>query len=206
MACRALATRNARRDLQAAQDLALAAVRYLPRHCVQGEEVSGKPTHGQSYKPEYRAWQTMRLRCTVPTNPAYADYGGRGIRVCDRWLNSVTAFIEDMGPKPSPLHELDRENNDGHYEPGNCRWATRKVNDRNRRSNRFLTFLGETKTVAEWCELLGVPSDTVSWRIKAGWDIATALTTPARPKAPNRTHRRYRAPVVEQPNEVMEVT
>jgi hypothetical protein len=155
--------------------------------------MSGKPTHGLSYTPEYKAWQTMRLRCTVPTNSAYPDYGGRGIKVCDRWLNSVAAFIEDMGPKPSPRHELDRENNDGDYEPGNCRWVTRKINDRNRRSNRFLTFRGETKTIAEWSELLSVPNDTIRWRLKSGWSLENALTTPARPKAPNGTHPRYRA-------------
>lgn len=144
--------------------------------------MSGKPRHGHSYKPEYRAWQTMRLRCTVPTNPAYADYGGRGIQVCDRWLNSVAAFIEDMGPKPSARHELDRENNDGHYEPNNCRWVTRKVNDRNRRSNRFITFRGETKTIAEWSEIQKVPSDTLTHRLKTGWDLEKAMTTPVREK------------------------
>jgi hypothetical protein len=145
--------------------------------------MSGKPTHGLSYTPEYKAWQTMRLRCTVPTNLAYADYGGRGIKVCDRWLNSVAAFIEDMGPKPSPRHELDREDNNGHYEPNNCRWVTRKVNDRNRRSNRFVTFRGESKTMAEWCEILTLPSDTVTYRLKTGWGVEKALTTPVREKA-----------------------
>lgn len=83
--------------------------------------------HGLSYTPEYRAWQTMRLRCTNPANAAFPGYGGRGIRVCERWLQSVEAFIADMGPKPSPKHELDRIDNDGHYEPGNCRWVLRKV-------------------------------------------------------------------------------
>ena len=96
-----------------------------------------KCKHGLSYAPECRAWQTMRLRCTVPTNPRYADYGGRGIKVCERWLSSPQAFIDDMGPKPSPKHELDRIDNDRGYEPGNCRWATRKENDRNRRSNQI---------------------------------------------------------------------
>jgi hypothetical protein len=147
--------------------------------------MSGKPTHGLSYTPEYRAWQTMRLRCVDPTNAAYPDYGGRGITVCERWLNSVEAFVADMGPKPTPAHELDRENNDGNYEPDNCRWVTRKVNDRNRRSNRFLTFGGETLCVAEWCERLGLPCDTVHKRLEAGWSIEQTLTVPNRLRAPN---------------------
>jgi hypothetical protein len=111
--------------------------------------MAGKPIHGLSYTPEYRAWQTMRLRCTVPDNPAYADYGGRGIKVCDRWMTSVEAFVSDMGPKPTPDHELDRyPDNNGDYEPGNCRWATRSENDRKRRSNRIIAFAGEKLTPA----------------------------------------------------------
>ncbi len=147
--------------------------------------MSGKPLHGLSRTPEYRAWQTMRLRCTVPTNPAYARYGGRGIRVCERWLHSVEAFLEDMGPKPSPAHELDRRDNDGHYEPGNCRWVLRKVNDRNRRSNRLLEFGGEALPIAEWCERLGLRRDTVWKRLATGWPAEDALTIRTRIKAPN---------------------
>jgi len=133
--------------------------------------------HGLSYTTEYRAWQTMRLRCTNPKNSAYPNYGGRGITVCERWMNSVEAFVADMGPKPSPRHELDRINNDGPYSPENCRWVTRKKNSRNRRSNRLLTFRGETRTLAGWCELLGLPRDTVRKRLVAGWSVDRALKT-----------------------------
>jgi hypothetical protein len=146
--------------------------------------------HGLSYTPEYRAWQTARLRCTSPTAKAYANYGGRGIRMCDRWLNNPAAFLADMGKKPSPVHELDRINNDGHYEPGNCRWVLRKVNDRNRRSNLRLTFMGETHALAEWCERMKLPRDTVHKRLKSGWAVDAALTTPVRSKAPNGAGRR----------------
>lgn len=142
-------------------------------------------THGLSYAPEYRAWQTMRLRCTNPDNAAYPDYGGRGIIVCPEWLNSVQQFVADMGPKPSPRHEIDRRDNDGPYAPWNCRWATRKVNCRNRRSNRILEFNGERLSLAEWCERLGLPRDTVHKRLAAGWTVDAALSTPVRPKAPN---------------------
>ncbi len=146
--------------------------------------MSGKPTHGLSYEPEYRSWQQMRLRCLDPRHAAYSGYGGRGITVCDRWKDAPTAFFEDMGKKPSPKHELDRIDNDKGYEPGNCRWATRKENDRNRRSNRHLEHGGERLTVAEWSERTGVRRDTIHKRLAGGWSVAETLTTPTRPKAP----------------------
>lgn len=137
--------------------------------------------HGYSYASEYRAWQTMRLRCTEPSNPAYANYGGRGIKVCDRWLESVENFIADMGPKPSPKHELDRwPDNNGNYEPGNCRWATRSENDRNRRSSRLIECRGETLALAAWAERSGVRADTIGERLAAGWEPERAIFTPAR--------------------------
>lgn len=147
----------------------------------------GKTKHGLSYTPEYRAWQTMRLRCHDSSNARFADYGGRGIAVCERWRNSVEAFIADMGPKPSPKHEIDRIDNNRGYEPGNCRWVLRSENDRNRRSNRMLTFRGETLALVAWCERLGLPTDTVAKRLGAGWSVEQALETPVRPKAPNGT-------------------
>lgn len=148
--------------------------------------MAGKPTHGLSYQHEYRVWQTMRLRCTDPANPAFENYGGRGITVCERWLNSVQAFVDDMGPRPSPAHEIDRIDNDRGYEPDNCRWATRTENSRNRRSNRLLSHQGETLTLVEWCERLRLPRSTIQKRIDAGWPAERALTTPVRPKAAPR--------------------
>jgi hypothetical protein len=151
--------------------------------------------HGYSYAAEYRAWQTMRLRCTVPTNSRYADYGGRGIKVCERWLNSVEAFIADMGPKPSPKHELDRyPDNDGNYEPGNCRWATRSENDRNRRSNRMIECDGEALTLAAWAELSGVNAVTIADRIDRGWPAERAVFEPARAKAAKGHSKTYTQP------------
>jgi hypothetical protein len=140
-------------------------------------------SHGLSGSSEYRAWQTMRLRCTNPNNAAWPSYGGRGITVCDRWLDDPAAFVEDMGTKPSPLHELDRIDNDSGYAPENCRWVLRKINDRNRRSNRRVAHAGETLTVAEWAERTGIESTTITYRIKAGWTNERILTTPARAKA-----------------------
>ena len=153
--------------------------------------------HGRSYTPEYRAWQLMRLRCTDPKHAAYPRYGGRGITICERWLNSPTKFLADMGPRPSKRHEIDRIDNDKGYSPENCRWATRKQNDRNRRSNRILEFRGERRCLVEWCELLGLRTDTVGKRLAAGWSVERALSIPARHKAPNGTAALARAQLLE---------
>lgn len=150
--------------------------------------------HGLSYTAEYRAWQTMRLRCNNPRNRAYPSYGGRGIKVCDRWLNSVEAFLADMGPKPSPAHEIDRRDNDGDYTPDNCRWTTRKINDRNRRNNRHIEINGETLTLVEWSERYAVRSETISERIDRGWLPELAVTTPARRKLPKGQRQCYTHP------------
>lgn len=149
--------------------------------------------HGLSYAPEYRAWQLIRQRCTNAEHRAFPNYGGRGITLHAAWLDDPAAFIGHVGPKPTPAHEIDRIDNARGYEPGNLRWATRKENDRNRRSNRLLEFRGESLPIATWCERLGLRRDTVWKRLADGWTVEKALTTPTRAKAPNgagRTNRR----------------
>ncbi len=90
-------------------------------------------THGKFGTAEWRAWAAMKSRCYLQTNKSYSSYGGRGISVCEEWLDSFEAFFADMGVRPSAHHQLDRINNNGNYERSNCRWATRKVNINNRR-------------------------------------------------------------------------
>ena len=125
--------------------------------------------------PEYRAWSNMRSRCLNPTDKAYNYYGKRGIRVCDRWIDSFDNFLEDMGRKRTQRHSLDRLDGDGPYSPENCRWATWKQQARNRRNNRQC---GSFRTLIEACEHHGIPYKTVKSRIQKGWRIDDAILRP----------------------------
>lgn len=99
--------------------------------------------------------------------------------VCDRWRNSFEAFLADMGQRPSAKHTIDRINNNGNYEPGNCRWADIKTQNRNTRVNRVLEFRGESRCLTEWAEMFGLPDATIQYRLDVmGWDVDKALTTP----------------------------
>jgi hypothetical protein len=128
----------------------------------------------------------MRLRCLNSRNHAYSRYGGRGITIYAEWREDFNAFLSHIGPKPSPKHELDRIDNDLGYEPGNVRWATRSENDRNRRSNRWVTYRGQRRLLIELCEQFGTWPDTAKWRIKAGWSVEDAVEAPSRKKVSHR--------------------
>lgn len=125
--------------------------------------------HGYSRKgkvaPEWTAWSSMRNRCFNKKHKSYFRYGGRGISVCGRWLgeNGFANFIADMGNKPSPKHTLDRfPNNDGNYEPSNCRWATPKEQCNNRSNNVILTRNGESLTVSQWANRFNITPNSLT--------------------------------------------
>lgn len=135
--------------------------------------------HGHSAGYEktrtYNCWKSMRQRCVNPKSRSYPYYGGRGIRVCDRW-NSFEAFLEDMGEMPDGM-SLDRINVDGNYEPDNCRWATRTEQMNNRRNNRMVEFEGERLTLADWARRIGVKYHTLMARLDSGMSVERAFST-----------------------------
>jgi hypothetical protein len=158
--------------LRAGKSLCCGCRRNRPLGIVCGKK------HGMSRTAEYAAWQQMRGRCENSARNDFHLYGGRGIRVCERW-QSFEAFYEDMGPRPSTKHTLDRfPDKDGNYEPGNCRWATREEQARNTRRNRTLTYRGKTMCVSAWSEALSINVNTLYGRLRAGWSIERALTAP----------------------------
>lgn len=138
------------------------------------------PRHNLSGVPEYNIWNLIKARCYNINNPRYIDYGGRGITVCDTWLNDFTIFYRDMGPRPSSKHSIERKDNNGNYCKDNCIWETSKNQARNKRNNVLLTYNNETKTTMEWAEQLNIPYNTLRRRIIRGWSDEKALTTPVR--------------------------
>lgn len=130
------------------------------------------------YPYEYSSWGSMRRRCTNPKDKAYKDYGGRGIKVCNRWMFSFKNFIQDMGRKPKG-YSIERINNNGNYEPSNCKWATQEEQNNNKRGGfrcRYLTFGGKTLNLVGWSRVTGLPYTTITKRLALGWSLEKALT------------------------------
>lgn len=152
--------------------------RYAPGH-------RSHATHGATvggYTPEYRAWLHMRTRCNNPNVKRFEHHGGRGIRVCERWQESFEAFFEDMGPRPSARHSVDRIDNDGHYEPGNCRWATPQQQQGNKSDNVYVLLNGERKALKHACDEVGIAYSLVHCRLRRGWTLQEAVSKPVGPQ------------------------
>ena len=144
-----------------------------------GDEIGmGNRSHGMSDSPTYISWSRMKNRCQNKNDDSYYKYGGRGIKVCKRWMKFEN-FLEDMGERPEGM-SIDRIEGDKGYEPGNCRWATAVEQARNTRRNRLITYNGESKSIVEWSELTGIPQDTLRGRLNMGWSHIETIETPLR--------------------------
>lgn len=149
----------------------------MSRGSKPGREANGYK-HGMIDSPEYNSWKGMSQRCFNPKNPAYPDYGGRGIVVCDRW-KSFRNFLEDMGNAPGPEYSVDRyPNTNGNYEPNNCRWATREEQNNNTRRNVFYEHEGETITHSQLARKIGIKKTTLTHRLNNGMSFEQATTQP----------------------------
>jgi hypothetical protein len=130
--------------------------------------------------PEWISWHSMKDRCLQKSHPNYFRYGGSGIKICDRWLNSFSNFLSDMGRKPTPKHSIDRIDNSGDYCPDNCRWATASEQQRNTKAYRTFTHNDINANRNEWSLMLGGNKTLVNIRLRRGWSIERALSTPPR--------------------------
>lgn len=143
------------------------------------KEIHGHCSRGKKRSKEYVAYDHMKRRCYDPKHHRYENYGGNGITVCDRWRQSFVNFLSDVGVAPSKFHSLDRfPNQKGNYEPGNVRWATPTQQARNMKSNRLITYSGETLCLSEWAEKIGIDQSTIASRLRSGWSEADSVSKP----------------------------
>jgi hypothetical protein len=145
--------------------------------CLRREKVT---THGGCRTLEYYIWAQAKKRCTNPNAKDFHRYGERGIKFL---FDDFEEFLDHIGPRPSNEYSLDRIDNSGNYEHGNVRWATLKTQNRNQRSNRYLTYQNETLCAAGWAERLGLSYGAIIERLKYGWSVERTLSTPVRAKA-----------------------
>lgn len=163
-------------------DTSLKAGKSRSCGCLQKEVASSIFIHGFSRvggkSHEYNAWLGIKKRCYNPNTENYSYYGGRGITVCERWLDSFENFLEDMGLSPGKGWSIERKGNSGNYEKSNCCWATHTQQMRNTRRNHLVTFNNKTLCLSEWDEETGIPHTTLRKRLRMGWTEEEALTTP----------------------------
>jgi len=135
-------------------------------------QMVSKRKHGLHGTPEHKAWSHMNDRCNNPNSNSYHRYGGRGIKLI---YDDITMFLSDVGNRPTPNHSIDRIDNNGHYESGNCRWATKHEQANNTRNNRFMTLDGKTMTLSQWAHSHDIPVTTLFNRLKRGVTLKRAL-------------------------------
>jgi len=156
---------------------------YQRERSVEANTVHGMNRQGETH-PVYVVWKSMLQRCENPNNPEYKNYGGRGITVCDEWHDAQVFINWALASGWQKGLQIDRIDNNGSYEPSNCRWVTRKENSRNKRNNRLITFDDKTQTMAEWAEEAGISYLVLCSRINQyHWPIERALTEPVRRRA-----------------------
>jgi hypothetical protein len=144
-----------------------------------------KTTHGRRKAgvdkiPELGVWEAMKRRCYNTRVVEYPNYGGRGIRVCDRWLNSFENFFRDLGQRPGDEYTIERKDNDGPYSPENCKWGTRTEQANNKRNNRIIEYDGKKLTLSQWGNIIGISPSIILKRIRRGWSIHKSLSTPVK--------------------------
>ena len=147
------------------------------KHCPD----CGNESHGLTKSRLYHVYIAMKRRCSELKDPAYNNYGGRGISVCDEWKNSFIAFKDwaiQNGYKDKSGLSIDRINNDGNYEPSNCQWVSKRIQDNNKRTNNYHTINGQTKTLTQWADEYQISVSTLRFRLRRGIPFETALTTP----------------------------
>ena len=151
--------------------------------CLAKEQlIERSTTHGHTTRRNisktYVSWLHVIQRCTNPNDKRYKDYGGRGIKVCKRWMKFEN-FLEDMGEPPTDEHSINRIDNDGNYCKENCEWSTRKEQGRNKRNNLYFTYKNKTQLLIQWAEEYQIPYSVLWDRLfKLGWSIEKALATP----------------------------
>lgn len=160
--------------------------RQLSCGCLQREKAT---KHGMEKTDTYTVWAQMKARCLNPNHRSFPRYGGRGIEVCQKWMD-FQGFLEDMGEKPIGKFSLDRIDNNGSYCKENCRWTDSKTQSNNKGNNHTLTVNGISRTVTEWAEAFDISPITLRSRLRAGWDVNKALTYPVNARKASKS--RYR--------------
>jgi hypothetical protein len=164
-------------------DVARGRGRFCGKSCAASGKNNSAYRHGESTRTkgqskEYKTWAGIKQRTTNPSEMHGHYYQDRGIKMCDRWLDSFENFLEDMGRAPSPKHSIDRIDNDGDYSPENCRWATHQEQMANTRVTKLIEYNGQKHHQEEWGRITGLGGLTILKRLKRGWSIEDALTRP----------------------------